>query len=188
MATKTTNRQSMAQFAAQSVPTPQAFLGLETAKAVELLSTMVAKYGPSVGKAVYEAWNGEKVVFVEILESQWGKGSFNIKLGFFNLIPHGVYIERWWAKSPEQLKFVVSIGEDQPGVSFDTGPKTLPAQTVRTQILLSNVDNPTNVWLDIPDASVPSNVDFVELRFEISRLDDPSPQELPLKIRLRGRP
>jgi hypothetical protein len=168
---------------------PQAmFGGLEAAKAAELLASAAEKYGPSLGKAIYEAWHGEKVVFVEIRDSRWDRNSFQVVLAFHNLIAHGVYLNRFWAKSPEQMKVRVSIDEDQPGVSFDTPNTRAAASSFVTQILLATTNNPTMVWLDIPGSSVPAGVDFIELGFEIARLDDPASQELSLKVKLRGRP
>ena len=100
---KSDARRAQQQYAvASSAPKALAAEALAT----EMVTWAIKEFGPTVGRAIYDAWKDKKPTFVQRIES-WREaptGSsteyFFLRLGFFNLTPHGVYVDEFWAEAP----------------------------------------------------------------------------------------
>src|SRR5262249_35177021 len=101
--------------------TPKGTLTGAELKALELAAGMAAKYGPAMGKAAYEAWNGKEPIVVQVVDAWTEDEYFNAELWITSISSHSVYIEDWKLTDPSKAEFELASFHESASDNFGGG-------------------------------------------------------------------
>lgn len=181
----------------KSTETPVAFLtGAEIVTVLPFAAEMLATHGPAAGRALLNAFKRDEHIFSQIRAS-WKTGDdYLVVLSLRNLTEHGIYIERMWIHSPKDTPLMVGKApDDQANMSFGgTVPKWVQPEQVFPKLLEAGSAKSLTLMLKLNDFKSEKGVNVltstaqVEIKFDLSKLDESKSKSHSLKVRLRSSP
>lgn len=135
------------------------------------LEVLAKEYGPKAAKAVYDMITKGGVTFVRIYDSWAGDKCYFIRLGFENLLPHGVYLESIMTQTPDGLPLKLKSDEKSIRIGDDLGENSGFKPILLQPFGMSGASR--RFLLQINDRnSILKSKGYVNLRCQWVRLDE----------------